>query len=143
MNNRFNFAWDALLPDETATLEAIRVAVDAREEAARAAKQAEWERLVEANGRGRCVRTGEAGVDVAVLRLTKMTVVTRNALGSEFVFLLSNGYEKGGGYFGSRRLELTHAPASLLAKLAAAGKDSRNGWARAVASKLAAPGGAL
>ncbi len=139
MDNRFNFAYDALilLPEEAAQLEAIRVAVDARQAAARAAKLAEWTRLGAENGRGRCVRPGEAGVDVVVVRVTKMTLVTRSALGGEFVFLLSNGSEKGGGYYGGRRLDLTYVSPTLLAKLAAAGKDSRNGWARTVAERHA------
>lgn len=138
MDNRFNFAYDALilLPEETAQLEVIRVAVDARREAARAAKLAEWTRLGAEGGRGRCVRPGE-GVDVVVVRVTKTTIVTRSALGGEFVFLLSNGSEKGGGYYDGRRLDLTYVSPALLVKLAAAGQDSRNGWARTVAERHA------
>ncbi len=137
MNNRFNFAYDALLSEESAQLEVIRIAVDARRDAARAAALAEWSRLGAENGRGRCIRSGEAGVDVVVLRVTKTTIVIRNSFGGEFVFLLSNGSEKGGGYYGGRRLELTYVSPTLLAKLTAAGQDSRNGWARTVALKAA------
>jgi hypothetical protein len=149
VNERFNFSWSKLLPEEVAQLESIRTAVDARRAAEHAAMCAEWELLGEGNGRGRRVRPSDHPVDLVVLRVTKTTIVTQSFGGKEYTFQLTTGREKEAA--GRSRwtralsnhpyLELVHASQSIIKRLAIAGQDPRNQWALKVANALAETAG--
>lgn len=138
MSGYYEFWGRHLLPAEVETLEAIRAAVNARREAAAAAERAKWERMGEENGRGNYVGVrGEMIREVAVVRVTATTIVTRGSVGSDIVFMLSDGEEKGRKFFRSdRRLTLTHIPVKSVAALTKAAADPRNGWARKVLAAM-------
>lgn len=125
-----NFEWEGhlLTESEKVALRGIRDAVDARAIGAREARRRAFKALCEANGLARF-----AGVDMAVVRLNKTTLVVEDSASRARTIRLADGREVGSveSYRSAppATLVLVHVPPALLAKLEklAAGSEGATG----------------